>query len=73
MSRKDDKYREFRALGGSRSGVFDISNKDTRRFVKKYKEFIPKSEIYKRDRNGRLVAVSLKQRRKDRAWLKLHS
>lgn len=73
MNKKKERYNEFIAMGGKRSGVFDISDKDTREFVKKYKEFIPKNEIYKRDRNGRLVAVSLKQRRKDRAWLKLHS
>ena len=66
-------YKEFVALGGTRSGVYDISNKDTRKFVKKYKEFIPKKDIYKRNRKGRLVAVSWKQRKKDRAWLKAHN
>ena len=72
MNKKMSKYETFVALGGKRSGVFDISDKDTRRFVKKYKEFIPKKEIYKRNKRNELVAVSRKQRRKDRAWLKNH-
>ena len=72
MKNKTNKYQEFVSLGGTRSGVFDISDKDTRKFVKKYKEFIPKKDIYKRNKRNELIAVSRKQRRKDREWLKAH-
>ena len=64
------KYAEFVSQGGTRSGVFDISDKRTRAFVKKYKEFIPKREIYKRDKKGTLIAVDRRQRKKDKAWRK---
>lgn len=49
------KYAEFVKAGGVKSGVYDISNKQTAAFVKKYREFIPKKEIYKRDKRGWLV------------------
>ena len=55
--KKPKKYAEFLRLGGSRSGVYDISNKETAMFVKKYREFIPKNEIYKRNKKGWLVPV----------------
>lgn len=51
------KYAEFVKSGGALSGVYDISDKNTAAFVKKYGEFIPKKEIYKRDKNGSLVPV----------------
>ena len=66
------KYAEFISQGGTRSGVFDISDKKTRVFVKKYKEFIPKKELYKRDKNGTLVAVDRRQRKKDKQWRKAY-
>lgn len=71
-SKKNKKYAEFVAAGGTRSGVFDISDKKTRAFVKKYKEFIPKKEIYKRNKKGSLVAVDRRQRKKDKQWIKAH-
>ena len=43
--------------GGGLSGVYDISNRETLAFVKKYREFILGSEIYTRDKRGYLVAV----------------
>ena len=54
-------YSDFVRTGGARSGVFDVSDKSTRAYVKQYKNYIPKSSIYKRDRNGSLVP-------KDRGW-----
>ena len=69
-SKRAKKYAEFVLQGGTRSGVFDISDKPTRAFVKKYKEFIPKREIYKRDKKGTLIAVDRRQRKKDKAWRK---
>ena len=69
-NKKKSKYNEFLSLGGSKSGVFDISDKKTRKFVKKYKKYIPKKDIYKRNKRNELVAVSFKQRRKDCKWLK---
>lgn len=63
-------YAEFVSKGGTRSGVFDLSDKHTRAFVKKYKEFIPKKELYKRDKHGTLVAVDRRQRKADKAWRK---
>ena len=58
-------YAAFVAQGGGKSGVYDISNKRIKWFVKNYREFIPSKEIYRRDKKGRLVAVSLTQRWKD--------
>lgn len=55
--RKGPKYAEFQRLGGGRSGVYDISDKRTSAFVKKYREFIPDKEIYRRDARGYLVPV----------------
>ena len=51
------KYIEFIKLGGSNSGIYDISDKKTAAFVKKYGEFIPKKEIYKCRKDGTLVPV----------------
>ena len=67
------KYSQFVAMGGTKSGLFNISDKKTREFVREYKEFIPKREIYKTNRKGDLVAVSLSQRRKDSAWKKAYA
>ena len=71
-SKKNKKYAEFVAAGGTRSGVFDISDKRTRTFVKRYKEFISKKDIYKRNKKGALVAVDRHQRKKDKQWIKAH-
>ena len=70
VSKNRQKYAEFVAAGGMRSGVFNISDKKTRAFVKKYKEFIPKKDIYKTNKKGTLVAVDRRQRKKDKQWLK---
>jgi hypothetical protein len=51
------KYSCFIKAGGGKSGVYDISDKQTASFVRKYREFIPKNEIYKRDKRGYLVPV----------------
>lgn len=53
--RKGPKYAEFQRLGGGKSGVYDISDRRTAAFVKKYREFIPDQEIYRRDKRGHLV------------------
>ena len=55
--RMSQKYSDFQRLGGGRSGVYDISDKRTAAFVKKYREFIPDKEIYRRDARGYLVPV----------------
>ena len=65
-------YAAFIGQGGGKSGVYDISDSRTKAFVRNYREFIPKREIYRRDRNGNLIAVSWKQRRKDNAWRKAY-
>lgn len=54
---KGKKYSEFLKAGGGLSGVYDISNRETLAFVKKYREFILGSEIYTRDKRGYLVPV----------------
>ena len=56
-TRKGKKYAEFQRLGGGRSGVYDVSDRRTAAFVKKYREFIPDKEIYRRDARGHLVPV----------------
>ena len=53
--KKDKQYSEFLKAGGGVSGVYDISDKRVRAFVKKYREFIPDREIYTRDKQGYLV------------------
>ena len=55
--KKNKKYSEFLKAGGGLSGVYDISDKKTYAFVRKYREFIPKREIYTRDKRGYLVPV----------------
>lgn len=57
MNSNSLKYKEFIKLGGSNSGIYDISDKKTAAFVKKYGEFIPKKDIYKRHKDGTLVPV----------------
>ena len=66
-------YEAFLSQGGGKSGVYDVSDSRTKAFVRNYGEFIPKREIYRRDRNGSLIAVSWKQRRKDKAWKKAYA
>lgn len=61
--KKDKKYTEFLKMGGGLSGVYDISDKKTFAFVKKYRKYIPKSEIYTRDKRGYLVPVFKKTTR----------
>ena len=51
----EQKYKEFLRKGGALSGVYVISNKKTAQFVKQYKEFIPKKDIYVVDKKGNLV------------------
>lgn len=53
--KKPKKYAEFVKAGGGKSGVYDVSDKQTAAFVKKYREFVPKKEIYKRNKRGYLV------------------
>lgn len=57
IEKKPNEYKEFLKLGGAYSGVYDISKKSTAEFVKKYRKFIPKGEIYKRDKRGWLVPI----------------
>ncbi len=56
-SKNPAKYNEFVRLGGANSGVFDISDTTVAKFVNQYHEFIPKSEICKRDKKGNLLPV----------------
>ncbi len=56
-SKRDKKYAEFLRAGGGLSGVYDISDKETKAFVKKYRKYISKKEIYKRDKKGYLIPV----------------
>ncbi len=58
----DEKYQRFLREGGARSGVYDVGKKDVKKFVKTYKDFIPKREIYKRDKKGNLVSKYKKYR-----------
>lgn len=58
---KPKKYAAFVKAGGNKSGVYDISDKYTASFVRKYREFIPKNEIYTRDKRGYLVPVYKKR------------
>lgn len=51
------KRKEFLRLGGGRSGVYDVSKPDVAKFVREYKDFIHKNEIYKRDKHNCLVPV----------------
>ena len=53
-------------MGGGLSGVYNVSDKRTANFVKEYRGFIPKKEIYKRDKKGSLVPVY----RGERKWTK---
>ena len=55
--KKSVKYDRFVKSGGLKSGVYDFSDKKVRAFVKEYKEFIPKNEVYKCDKHGSLVPV----------------
>ncbi len=50
-------YKDFIRASGGKSGVYDISDKKTAVFVRKYRKFIPKKEIYKRNKKGWLVPV----------------
>ena len=54
-STKSSNYNEFLKQGGGRSGVYDITDSRTKSFVRKYRRYIPKSEIYTRDKRGYLV------------------
>lgn len=56
-SAKEKKRKEFIKAGGGLSGVYDVSDKKTLAFVKKYREFIPNNEIYTRNDKGWLVPV----------------
>ena len=51
----EQKYKEFLRKGGGLSGVYNVSDKRTAQFVKDYKEFIPKKDIYVVDKKGNLV------------------
>lgn len=65
-------YAAFLSQGGGKSGVYDISDSRTKAFVRNYREFIPKSKIYRRDRNGRLIALSWKKRLQQKKWGKVY-
>lgn len=52
---KKGSYDDFVRTGGTRSGVFDTSKKEVKAYVRQYKSFIPKSDIYTRNKNGDLV------------------
>ena len=54
-SRVEEKRKEFLRKGGCLSGIYDISDPKTAKFVKEYRDFIPGKEIYKRDRQGKLI------------------
>lgn len=60
--KKEAKRLEFLRQGGGLSGVYDISKPGTKQFVREYKDYIPRSEIYKRDRKGNLNPVYKKHR-----------
>lgn len=53
----EKKRKEFLRQGGGLSGVYDVSDKRTAAFVKEYRDFIPRKEIYKRDERGWLVPL----------------
>lgn len=64
-NKKQDKmYSDFLKAGGGISGVYDVSDKKTAAFVKKYRKFIPDNEVYTRDKRGYLVPVYKQKRRK---------
>lgn len=63
-------YNEFIKAGGGKSGVYDISDTKTKKFVNKYKKFIDKKEVYKRDKNGYLVPKYFRYRKAHKRWLK---
>lgn len=65
-----DSYNEFIKNGGGKSGVYDISDPKTKDFVKKYKKFIHKKEVYKRNKNWQLVPKYYKYRKQHKRWLK---
>lgn len=48
-------YIDFCNLGGNLSGVFDVSDKRTKEFVRKYSKFISSKDVCTRDKNNRLV------------------
>ena len=53
----EKKRKEFLRQGGGLSGLYDVSEKRTASFVREYRDFIPRKEIYKRDKRGWLVPV----------------
>ena len=63
-----DKYNEFIRAGGGKSGIYDISDIKTKKFVKRYKKFIDNKEIYKRDKKGQLMPKYHKYRKEHKRW-----
>ena len=60
----------FARAGGGKSGVYDTSDPEVKKFVKEYKQFIPKKEVYVRDKKGSLVPKYRKYKKEHKRWLK---
>ena len=57
-------YASFIRAGGGKSGIYDVSDRKTEDFVKKYRKFIPKREVYMRDKSGSLIPKYRRFRKK---------
>ena len=68
--KNDTKAKEFLSLGGGISGIYDVSDKKTLSFVRKYSEYIESKHIYIRDKNGMLVPYFYKDRQVEKKWQK---
>ena len=64
--KNNPKAKEFIALGGGLSGIYDVSNKNTMSIVRKYSEFIKPQHIYKRNEKGILIPYFSKDRKVER-------
>lgn len=63
-------YSAFVRAGGGKSGVYDTSDSGVKNFVKEYKQFISKKDIYTRDKNGSLIPKYRKYRKEHNHWVK---
>lgn len=56
---KEADYKDFLKQGGGLSGVYDISDKNTRAYVEKYAKYIYYGHVFNRDSNNKLQPVFL--------------
>ena len=66
--KNDPKAKEFLSLGGGFSGIFNVTDKKTMAFVKKYCEYIEPKHIYIQDKSGKLIPYFYKDRQAERKW-----